>query len=390
MSTNSHTIRNSILSGIAMAALLVYVLACTSFSPDDRRVLFPAFDAQHGGVAAMVYDRKTRQIEQVFASVNPVVPGKTNRTISLLRPQWFPDGKHILVARQDQNSDVELTVIPYGTHDPVRSLQLPKSDFEDSGLVMPMPILGSEIFIPCKDKSFAAFNLVTGAARISSDTNKFALYADASGKTLFGWTQSHDGNDSGTFGKIDPATLVFQPLTEIPAQQMSDGGTIAFTPERVCMLGTWDHTNVELRVFHAGKLEFSRTVETGGRKVKFGPDSALSPKGNCLYASFASTDQHGTNYEYGVAEVPFTKAPVRWTTLLRTTKGDEADILFFQGGLSHDGSTWAVSSAFLWAQNEHLQNSDSALFLVDLNGTQRKVTKVSIPVPPEFGRPRKF
>ena len=127
MRTNSQATRNCILAGIGLASLLVYVLACTSFSPDDRQVLYPAFDAQHGGVSAMVYDLKTRKSEPVYVSVGLSMPVQTNRDGGLLRAQWFPDGKHILVACLGEHSGgLVLTVLPRGGGEPVRVLQIPK------------------------------------------------------------------------------------------------------------------------------------------------------------------------------------------------------------------------------------------------------------------------
>ena len=252
-------------------------------------------------------------------------------------------------------------------------------------LLQPLPILGSEVFIRCKDKSFAGVNLVTGGARVLEFTNELSLYSDPAGKTLLAWQESRGDQTQGTFGRIDPKTLAFQPLMEIPKQPgASDIGSIAFAPggERLFLLVVFDEASkLELRVFHAGKIELTRSIKTDGRKIQLGPAAALSPGGNFLCTSFMRMDSGNTNCEYGLLEVPLTETPARWTPLLRAAKGDDEDVMLFQGGLSHDGRTWAVASAYLWAENHYIESADSALFLVDLGDPQRKVTKIAIPTP---------
>ncbi|HLP78416.1 MAG TPA: hypothetical protein VK327_16045 [Candidatus Paceibacterota bacterium] len=376
--------RNSILAGIGLASLLVYVLACssTSFSPDDRKVLFPAFDVNHQGISAMVYNRKSHKTEQIYTLVKPVVPGKTNDSGELLRADWAPDGKHVLVASQPDG--LSLTLVPYGVQEPVRQLLIPKSEVEDGLLVWPLHMVGSKVFLNGKNHSLVAVDMVTGATRSNEFTNDVMLWSDAQGKTLFALTEPDNKSTNGVFGRIDPETLALQPQMEFSTALMPEGGTIAVSTdgERLCFFGKLEHgTNLELRVFRGGKLEFSRTVESDERKIFFGTFGALSPKGDCLYTSFARRESGAKNSEYGLLEIPLKNDPARWTTLARATKGDDADALFFQGGLSHDGRTWAVSSAYLWAANESFAASDCALFLVDLSSRDRKVTKVPIPTP---------
>src|SRR5512134_1320310 len=146
----THNVRNSILAGIGLAALLVYVLACTSFSPDDSKVLYPAFDVKSGGTTAMVYDRKTGKSEPVFVAANLAELEGTNGTARLLRPQWLPDGKRILVAWQGKAGDddgLELTLVPYGAPAPVQHIWIADSEMKDAMLMLPLPLVGSRVFL---------------------------------------------------------------------------------------------------------------------------------------------------------------------------------------------------------------------------------------------------
>lgn len=383
----THTARNSLLAGLGLASLLAYALACTSFSPDDSKVMFPAFDLASGGSSVMVFDRKSRNIEQVFVAINPWGPGETGGEATLLRSEWLPDGKHILVADQGKGADgdLELAVLPFNSPEPVRRFRLAKTDIAEDMLMLPLPILGSDVFLASKHKRLIAMNLITGKARIHELTNDFAIREGPAGKTLFCYLKSGSKSEATRFGRIDPITLAFESIMEIPAQPDEfdvETYTASTRGEQLVLVGEAGGQNMlELRVYRAGKLELSRPIDTGAYNVKLSPASVLSPKGDCLYASFERMESGKTNCDYGLLEVPLSQTAPRWTTLIHTAKGDDEDIMFFQGDLSHDGQAWAVASAYLWAQNEDVKDSDCALYLVDLTTPQRKVTKTPIPHP---------
>src|ERR1017187_4594359 len=99
---NMKPLLNSILAGVGALSLLIYVLACaTSFSPDDRQGLYPSFDPQSGAMAVSIYDRKTGRSETVFTAAN--ADFATNQQPVLMRAEWLPDGKHILIGRAVDN-----------------------------------------------------------------------------------------------------------------------------------------------------------------------------------------------------------------------------------------------------------------------------------------------
>ena len=89
--------RNAILALIGLAALSVYILACTSFSPDDSKVLYPAFDAESGAVGMAVYDRAAGRSDMVLVPMTYDI-GETNAAVEpkLMRGQWLGDGRNIL------------------------------------------------------------------------------------------------------------------------------------------------------------------------------------------------------------------------------------------------------------------------------------------------------
>jgi len=61
--------RNAALASVGLLALSIYVMACNSspsFSPDDTKVLYPAFDPVTGVIGMSVYDREAGSSEMLF------------------------------------------------------------------------------------------------------------------------------------------------------------------------------------------------------------------------------------------------------------------------------------------------------------------------------------
>lgn len=78
--------RNTALALVGLAALTIYILACTSFSPDDTKVLYPALDPVSGNVGMAVYDRETHRSDLAFV---PIIPDKQ----AAVRAQWLEIGR---------------------------------------------------------------------------------------------------------------------------------------------------------------------------------------------------------------------------------------------------------------------------------------------------------
>ena len=97
---NQQTKRNAALAFVGLLALSIYILACTSFSPDDKKVLYPSFDAASGAIGMAVYDRETRTSEMVFVPVAYANRGKQRRgrPHGILRAQWLANGRDIVIA----------------------------------------------------------------------------------------------------------------------------------------------------------------------------------------------------------------------------------------------------------------------------------------------------
>lgn len=383
---NIHTRRNSILAGIGLASLMIYILACTSFSPDDSKIAYPAFDDKSGAVCVSVYDRKTGASEQVFVAASIKDAQSSNREPCLLRPQWLPDGRHVLVVFPEEKS-LTLALLPYGVREPVRLFSLPEIKEATPVLMMPLPIVGSRVFFRTEEKVVARLDLIAGEVQTREFTNEVNVCSAAENGTLL-VTEEVKGDEPGTvLSRMNPDTFALQLVmrwTNYVADKgflafNRDGSKVAFAEER--------GVGLAVTVVSGGKVEVSRPIELKDEKLAFSPVAAFSPKDDCVYAAFRRTSEGETNASYGIVEFPLRGAPPRWTTLLTTSgKGKEDAIMFFQPTLSHDGRTLAVASTYLPLQDETVRSDGCALFLVDLSDPQRKVTKVQIPPPGERRR----
>jgi hypothetical protein len=379
---NMKPLLNSILAGVGALSLLIYVLACaTSFSPDDRQVLYPSFDPQSGAMAVSIYDRKTGRSETVFTAAN--ADFATNQQPVLMRAEWLPDGKHILIGRAVDNDGLELLVLPRGVAEPVRHFTLPRTNDAIMSLEFPFAVAGSQLFLNGEKRNPLRLNLVTGEIAGGDEaTNEVVALPSPDGKSLIGLRDLKD--DRGMeFGTFDPQTLQFNSLGRAGTNN-SDGTIPAFNPaDGSLMFISKPEEQPQLQVLKNGQMAFTRQLARSGEKLQCGPFLDLSRDGKTVLTAYCANPEAATNAEYGLLEIPLSAAPLRFTPLFHAKPPSDAELLFAQPSLSHDGKTWAIATSLLFMQNESLKPEDCALFLVDLSRKNRPVTKVPIPVPPE-------
>src|ERR1039458_1033849 len=368
-----------LLAGIGCVSLLVYVLACsTAFSPDDRQVLYPSFDPQSGALSIALYDRNTGRSEQIFSGIGSHTD--TNIHSASLRAEWLPDGKHILVAEAEEHDGLSLFVLPRGGKEPIRHIGNLKWDEAVTGLELPIAVVGTKVFLN-DEHNLTRLDWVTGEVLVN--TNQIAALPGDDGKTLIGWRElSGTNNNGGEFGVIDPETLAFQPQLTL-TNQMGEGAFPAFNPrEREIMFVSGQATNLALQVVRDGTKTFSRPITRPGCEVKVaGPWLDLGPKKDRVFTAYTSKTEGQTNYECGLLEIPLNEKPLRFTPLFQV-QSDDLNSLLAQPSLSYDGRTWAISSAWLGASKKSaLRPEDCALFLVQVDRSRPKITKVPIALP---------
>ncbi len=376
---------NAVLAGVGACALLIYVLACaTSFSPDDRQVLYPSFDPQSGAMSVAVYDRKTGRSETLFVAASANFAAKHESVP--LRAEWLPDGKHVLVVRSLDDSGLDVLVLPRGASEPVRQFILAKTNDAAESLEFPFALAGSRLFLNSSGQNPLRLDLVTGElAGGGSATNEIFALPSPDGKSLIG-LRDLKGDTGMEFGTFDPQTMQFNVMGQT-GTNASNGSLPAFNPAdgRLILISTPDKSP-QLEVRKDGRVEFTRALTHGSDKLEVGPFLELARDGKTVLTAYFAFQEAATNSEYGLLEIPLTDAPPRFTPLFTVAQNTESDLLYAQPSLSHDGKTWAIGTALLYAQNDSLKSEDCALFLVDLSKSSRPVTKVPIPVPAERNR----
>lgn len=373
-------IRNTLLGLVGLTALTIYILACTSFSPDDTKVLYPAFDAATGCPGIAVYDRETRRSEMLL------VPSRPGRD-SMARSQWLPDGRQVLIAWTDKEDDLlNLAVVPAVGRGPVRIYRLEGIEDAASALRFAPCLAGEQAFVVAASNRVVRLDLKSGkeeSLEVAGVENRITLLPGADNKSLFYVEEDGGGNsDQTVFGRLDPRTLKPTPIMSFTNKLKDEtffaydasGSTIAFVESA-------DDLN-RLVVLRDGKTFFTRPLGAKGAELSFG-SAGFSPKNDTIWATCAKRADAGketVSWEW--MEIPLSQAPIRETTLIASAPvPQDMMVLYFQGAVSHDGKTAAVASTYLACDNKPIKPEDCALFFIDLNDANRKVTRVPIPVP---------
>lgn len=372
--------RNSGLALVGLAALLVYILACTSFSPDDKKVLYPSIDPRSGTVCAAVYDRETGRTRTVFT---PFLYSSTNLDEKpLIRAQWL-DAKRILVSWTSSSEDANaanltLAVVPIAGNGGIKIFSFPSVEQARALLSMPIPVAGQYAFVPASNQVMR-IDLANGRV-LSKDTGKsqndFYVYPDPAGEKAF-YLQEEEGGR--TFGRLDPASLATTALMTF-TNDVGDGSFFTYDEQgkRIAFVEHSDKGQ-ELVVLESGRPPFRRQIAGADDSLKFGP-AVLDSRLNLLLAGYMRPATNGSSF--GLMEIPLSDRPIRDTILIpHSDVRDDMAAMYFQAGISHDGKTAAVSSLYVACEGQETKASDCALFLVDLSHPQREVTKVPIPVP---------
>ncbi len=371
-----------------LAALTIYILACgTAFSPDDTKVLYPAFDKVSGQVGLAVYDREARTSQMVFLPASIEGGQCLYREPRLLRGHWLPDGRSILAVwpgiMGNDDDGLSLALLPVGGAGTFRLYQFPDVDEPAGVLTTPLPLVGDRVFLRVASNRVARLDLKTGAltnALIPGLDEDALLRPAPKADAVFCVLRGQAPDAPPVFARLDPDTLKITPLITI-TNEMAGGGFLAFATsgQRFALVEKADET-VRLVVLERGRTVFNRPLDVG-KSMLFG-NAMFSPKGDFILASYQARDPVGKTASYGIIEIPLDDRPIRQTVLVPSCGAtEENNALLFQAALSHDGQTVAVASTYLACGDDEFRADDCALFLVDLKDPKRKVTKVPIPLP---------
>ncbi len=380
-----HAARNTVLALTGVLALTIYILACTSFSPDDTKVLYPAFDGPSGRLGIAVYDREAKRSDMLFV---PVGEKPQDETL-YMRAQWLGDGQRVLVYWGEADH-LSLAVMSSSRRPAVRLFALDRLKEDPNRFTMPLPVVGDRVFLIGSSNELMRLDLKTGAVetkRPDASGRELLLCGLPGGKKVLWFEQAQKGATLSAAGLLDPNTFSQSLLTTFTNElEMMDGSFFAYdaTGRRLAMVQ--DAHSPRVVIMQDGQQVFTHPLNLpDGDTVRFG-NAVFSPKGDKLVAAFQRERSSSGLSGFGIMEIPLQNQPVRETLLVRDLKARDLAALFFQVGLAHDGKTAAIASTHLACAAEGFKPQDCALFLVDLTHPQRKVTKIPIPLPADVPR----
>jgi hypothetical protein len=380
--------RNAWFGLIGLGALAAYVIACTSFSPDGSKVLFPTFDAKSGHLAIGLYDCQSGKTENVFVAGPAVLTDGDKAPGMQMRPLWSPDGKRALVVLDsepdDEKGKLSLVVVPLGAKEPVRLILLPNTEAKAANLITPPPIVGHYLFLG--GEPLARLDLESAEVK----TNHCGgCYLTAQGGQVYYLAKGDE--DDYVVGKLDTEKLTLSPIVQLKKKDvgaltddLEHQGTVSMPlvsrdGSRIALVCRDSETN-SIVIYRGKELE---------KKVSWGPKAERVFLGNLewgpgeqrIYTVYArDLKAEEPLMELGLADIPLDGEPVRQVPLCRIA-GKGAPLAYFQFALSPDGKTAAVASTYLTLAEESFKPADCALFLVDLSSPEHKVNKIPIAVP---------
>jgi hypothetical protein len=381
--------RNSALALVGLAALVIYVLACTSFSPDNQKVLYPAFDRQTGAVGIWVYDRPSARSEPAF--IPGILEQEKASTLSLaLRPSWTSDGRWVVVVYPGQpmsggdDDGLNLAVVPFGSRGPVRMFYLPELEETAKQLIYPVAVCDSRVFVSGQlagTNALIRLNLVTGEWTRRPLSEELALFPGGRGDRVFYLRELGGQTNKLELGSVNPDTLDLTPRFELPTPDDADEGavTVSYDGAKVASFRK-DQEQFILSVHQAAQGPVEVILPAGDRYEAMGC-MVFGPKGDRVYAPCQRAGKQEGTRACGLLEIPLNGQPPRFVALFEPDSDLEDALVYFQVGVSSDGKAAALASTYLALQHEKLKPSDCALFLIDLSDARRKVTKVPVPLP---------
>jgi hypothetical protein len=372
--------RDAALTVIGLAAVLLYILACASFSPDDSKVLFPSNDPKTGGTVLAVYDRGAHTTRALLAFPPP---SGDNDDGYMIRPAWTPDGSHVVALWGDTDKELRITVLPISGKGPTRMLVVKHLEGDmPSAMLVPPPIVGSQLFLG-EDGQIRRVDLQSGVELVQKLEGDFLLMGQLD-RIYYGRELPGAGAKvtRAEVGLVDAATLALTPLFET-TEAGGDPPYFAVSRDgaRVALAGEKDNVP-QILVFEGNQLRNTIPIGSKTDEIDVG-FFQWSRDASTLYGAFR-TKVADSEYQLGVLEIPASGGAARRIPLFRVTGKEDSDMSTLQVDVSHDGKTIAAASTYLQTSSaanaqQRLKPEDLALYFIDLSRPDRKITKVPIP-----------
>jgi hypothetical protein len=376
-----------------VAALVLYVLACRpSWSPDDRKILYPYFSnegVEQVGVA--LYDLKTGVARSIFVK-SPVKDGLT--------AQWESDGSRAIVtipAEEAKEKSVEILLVPIESVKPARAFTVSNMEASES----PYPEIHGNLILSSGEQ-LVKVNLETGETA-SAALNEGEVQLMQRGQTIFyaqkisrekeasrdkpkqpgGETQRPKTFDVYVIGTLNPDELKLHPLFEIGPAELSEakvtslGGFLTISPQGspfALIAEGADHDSLVL--FSEKGILKTITPDFGENKTSLG-NTEWAPNGKTIYAAVWTKGEK--TKQLSVGEIPVDGGAARLIPVAKSTIGSDESLSGFQIALSRDGTRIAVSTGLF--DKDEISPADRGLFLIDLRDPKRSVKKTPLPMP---------
>lgn len=336
------TSRDRLLTGIGLLAFTLYVLACRpAFSPDGTKLLVPIHDAAHTNTAVWVYDRVQQIWTKVFAANDLGLPSLA----------WTGDGQEAVIAWGTDSNQLHVVAAPLFPAGPARRYALDTQDKTDGAFIWGGPPVVGRFFYYADSNLVYRLDLRDGAVTTGRVTALVAVLPHARG--LAALNEHH-------VGLLDPERLTFSPL------QTTTNGPFACVVGNRVICGE----QRQFTVFQNGKPERELTFDKDLELL----DLAGGSRDDMVFATALRTKN-----ELCVGEIPLGEGAPRWTKLCNTTTNESDSKLLLRLAVAPDNKSLALSTGLL---TTGIAAADRALYLVDLTGPERKITKVPLPVPP--------
>jgi hypothetical protein len=376
--------RNSTLALVGLASLAIYVLACTSFSPDGTKILYPSYDPAVTNFSVACYDLQAKRSDNLFTFALP--EGKP----AMIRSQWLPDGKGVaLLCRPDDDKQLLAVILPLsGGRQTTRCFALPETSDSESSMVLPLPVTDPFLFV--MGDPLVRLNWRTGEIK----TNHFegSLRLLTQGQAVFYLAESAGTNAPCVFGRLDPKTMTLAPLFTVEMLSGKAGKDLGFflaADPQAQRLALVDKVGNQFSLLICSKQGLDKQILLG-TEDSFGTPGNLvwSPDGRRVYGAYHRIK--GESAQYGLAEIPLDGSAIRFVPVLnlptKSLKKQQADVdvlFYFQIAVSPNGRTAAVASTYITdlIGDAQLRQEAAGLYLIDLSRASRKLTKVPVPTP---------
>jgi hypothetical protein len=377
---------NPFLALCGLGALLAYILACTSFSPDDTKVLYPTVDPESGVIGMAVYDRTSRKSEVLLIPQQHDLTSRAESHQLILRPQWLSNGRDLLVAwtdvdrsGDDHDEELHVALLTRHGHGAVRLFQLNGLSSALTYVHLPLPVAGKALYLTSKSNEVVRLDLVTGQTRRASLLPETVLLLGPDDQSLVYLRKLGGDRTRYEFGTLQAESLAQTGRGELDLGESEGVPIISRDGRHIAALSGKSKPPAVLLV-SPGVPPHELPIHS------LRPEAALSngqfsPNGKVFYAGYMEFNRETTNTTFGFVEIPINGGEERKTVLVNGQwEGQESDALLFPIEISHDGRTLAACSSYL-ALHHELKAEDCGLFLVDLTHPERRSLRVPVARP---------